>query len=74
MKILLMILPLSLMLSGCVREYEQNQLYAKGLNNGRIYDKNEILVEKEAVEFNRDRTTMLDEYFDTRASEILKRK
>jgi hypothetical protein len=47
-------------------------VYGSGLNKGRYFDENVLLVEKEAEEFNRDRILILDEYFESRAKEILK--
>lgn len=59
--------------SGCVKEYPENRLYADGLNHGRMYDKEIKMVELEAYEFNKERIQVLDEYFDNKAYEILKK-
>lgn len=71
-KAILSVIALGFLLSGCVREYNENMVYGSGLNKGRYFDENVLLVEKEAEEFNRDRILILDEYFESRAKEILK--
>lgn len=59
--------------NGCIKEYPENRLYADGLNHGRIYDKEIKAIEIEAYEFNKERIQVLDEYFDNKAYEILKK-
>lgn len=71
-KILILTVPLCFVFSGCVKEYNENMVYGSGLNKGRYFDENALLIEKEAIEFNKERTSILDEYFDARAKEILK--
>lgn len=67
-----MMIAIALSFSGCIKEYPENRLYADGLNHSRVYDKEVKAIELEAIEFNRERTQVLDEYFDNRANEILR--
>lgn len=63
---------LSLNFVGCVKEYPENRLYSDGLNHGRAYDMSVPQIEFEAAEFNKQRTQVLDDYFDDRAYEIFR--